>query len=419
MYRSSTINQLHAHPAGVTAYLASAVRDAAGVNQSPGAVALAAGRIVAAGEVETVKKALPADARIIELPGRLLIPGLVNAHAHLDLTNIGHLPYAGSFIEWVKTIIRRRPREAADIADAVQRGAQLSRAAGVLTIGDIAGDLPALEALARSGLAGVSFIELLGLDEGSVDHLHRISRAVASPALAGSAVRPGIQPHAPYSTGPFIYGPAQRLARQVHAPLSTHLAETPEEAQFVADAAGPFRDLLEQMGKWDDRLLDHYGQGYSPVDWLARHITGPILLAHCNYVGDDQIRLMAARDWSVAYCPRASDYFGHRGHRYRDMLEAGVNVCLGTDSIVCHGTLSVLDEMRHLFGRDGVSPGLLLKMATTSGMRGLGLEPEQATFAPGASPGVVAVSYDPRSAVDPLEQVLAAEDAAIEVVAGR
>jgi len=115
---------------------------------------------------------------------------------------------------------------------------------------------------------------------------------------------------------------------------------------------------------------------------------------------------MARHGWSVAYCPRASDYFGHHGHRYRAMIEAGVNVCLGTDSIICHGTLSILDEMRHLHHRDHTDPATLLAMATTRGMRGLGLEPRDATLAPGASPGLIAIRYDGGPGRDALASVL-------------
>ena len=93
--------------------------------------------------------------------------------------------------------------------------------------------------------------------------------------------------------------------------------------------------------------------------------------AHCNYVDDQAIRLLKLCEISVAYCPRASNYFGHQNHRYLEMIDAGVNVCLGTDSIICHGTLSILDEMRFLYQRDKCNPEILLKMATVNGLRAL------------------------------------------------
>jgi cytosine/adenosine deaminase-related metal-dependent hydrolase len=409
MYRNSQLNQLGASGAQpVTVYVAGGVRDAAGLAAAPGAVAVVGDRVLVAGPAGAVLDQIPPDASRIDLPDHLLLPGLVNAHVHLDLTDIGPLPYPGSFIDWIRHIIAHRPRTPDAIASAVARGAALSRSAGVLTVGDIAGELHALTALAQTDLRGVSFIELIGLDETSIDHIRRLSAAFTHPDLAQprSAIRPGASPHAPYSTGPFIYGPADLIAQQLRAPFTTHLAETLEEAQFVADATGPFRELIESLGRWDDRLLDHYGSGDSPVHWFTRHVTTPSLLAHCNHVGDFDMAMLAEAGHSVAYCPRASDYFGHRRHRYRDMIEAGINVCLGTDSIVCHGSLSILDEMRHLHARDGTDPALLLKMATMNGLRALRLDEHDATFGAGASPGIVAVAYDRHSTVDPLQQVL-------------
>ncbi|MEX2672664.1 MAG: amidohydrolase family protein, partial [Phycisphaeraceae bacterium] len=220
----------------------------------------------------------------------------------------------------------------------------------------------------------------------------------------------GRQPHAPYSAHPSLYAAVAREAAAQRTPICTHLAETLEEQELTAEGAGPFRDFLTQLGKWTPEVASFYGNGLHPVDWLDA--CSPLesarwLCAHCNYVDDAHIATLARRQWSVAYCPRASDYFGHRRHRYRDMLQAAVNVCLGTDSILCHGSLSILDEMRHLYQRDHTDPDLLLKMATVNGLQALGLNPDDGTFTPGATAGLIAVRYDHDG--DPLEQILAAD----------
>ena len=420
MYRGDSSTQ----PA--TVYVAGAVRDAAGVHAAPGAVALRAGRIVAAGPVEPVLQAAGPNARSFELDHRLLIPGLVNAHTHLDLTGVGYRPFTGDFVSWGKMIIGARQSSGGNYGPAVFTGAQLCASAGVLTVGDIAGAWQATLALRQTGLRGVSYAEVGGLGSSLV----RCPPSAWLSVDRSNGVANGIQPHAPYSTGPAMYRSAVRLAAARQMPLATHLAELHEEIEFVAAAAGPMRRFLDELGKWDDRYLAFYGGGQHPVEWLfancgtvadersaltpnlsqgERGLAPRWLLAHCNYVEDAHIRLLAEHRASVAYCPRASEYFGHRNHRYRDMLAAGVNVCLGTDSIICHGTLSILDEMRRLYQRDRTDPEILLKMATVNGMRGLGLDEKDATFAPDANPGVVAIRYDPRSGVDPLERVLSAD----------
>lgn len=401
-------------PSGRTrVYVAGAVRDAAGVNASPGAVAIREGRIVAAGEVEAVLVAAGANAERVDLHDRLLIPGLVNAHTHLDLTGVGFRPYGGDFVGWIRMVIAERPKAERNSGEAVWEGAYLSVNSGVFTVGDIAGNSAATVAVRGSPLRGVSYRELIGIsDQAHEAALSRIPPPEVSPE---GNVRVGLQPHAPYSTGPRLYSVAHGARYVGNRPASTHLAETLEELEFVATATGPFRNLLEDVGKWDNQFEAHYNKGEHPVEWLANRLNfyegqqRPWLVAHCNYVDESHIALLKKYRFSVAYCPRASEYFGHKYHRYRDMIAAGVNVCLGTDSIICHGSLSILDEMRRLHQRDGTDPGLLLKMATVNGMRGLCMDEKDATFSPGANPGVVAIRYDGRPGVDPLGLVLGAD----------
>jgi len=419
MYRKRGTNQPDEAEPRPRVYKADAVIDAAGTRAAPGAVALIGGRVLAAGEPAAVveRAGEAADAR--ELPGRVLAPGLVNAHAHLDLTEVGPRPYEGDFVAWLRAVTAARPKRDTALAKAVDRGAGLSAAAGVMTVGDIAASPAATAALERSSLRGVSYVEQFGIGIDFLSAEQEVHDQLARWAETEEAggVTIGLQPHAPYSAGPAVYELAADANVRDGRPISTHLAESAEELQFVAEGDGPFRDLLEELGKWRPAYRGLYSEGLHPVNWLMRSdaLAEPPekrphwLCAHCNYVGDRQIERLAAFGASVAYCPRASDYFGHRDHRYRDMLDAGVNVCLGTDSIVCHGTLSILDEMRHLHRRDGTDPTLLLAMATVNGMRALELEPADATFAPGARPGLVAIRYDAAAGVDPLRSVLAAD----------
>ncbi len=354
----------------------------------------------------------------VELPDRLLVPGLVNAHSHLQLTSIGAQPYRGSFPDWVM-MVRQRWTEcvAAEDGDEVEAevramaaGVEASMDAGVFRAGDIASTpVRPLGEFRRSRLRGVTYLELIGIGAEHVESTRVLLDAKDSTPVWSEGVGFGLQPHAPYSTGPAVYELATDRALQRRMPLATHLAETPDEHRFVQRADGPFRDLLRQLGKWDDAFAEHYRGHRSSVQWMARHLRRTNwLCAHCNYVDDDDIALLAETGASVAYCPRSSEYFGHCDHRYRDMREAGVNVCLGTDSIVCHGTLSILDEMRRLHQRDQTDPAMLLEMATVNGMRGLQLEPRDATLGRGAAAGLIAVEYDPGDSRDALRQVLAA-----------
>ena len=219
----------------------------------------------------------------------------------------------------------------------------------------------------------------------------------------------GITPHAPYSAGMRLYDAAARFSQISGCRLTTHLAETVEEIQFVRDGVGPCADLLHDLGKWDVSIKP---TGLHPVDWVAPLLKNAHwLLAHCNYVEDSHIALLAKSRASVVYCPLASEYFGHVAHRYRDMLEAGVNVCLGTDSILCQPPentqpLGIWPQMRRLFRRDGTDADTLLTMATVNGMRGLELARIDATFGSGSRSWLASVRIDPNDVTDPLTQAL-------------
>lgn len=361
-----------------------------------------------------------ACARHVHLPDRILIPGLVNAHTHLDLTAIGPQPYAGDFSSWLDMVRRSRPTEPDAIAAAVCDGARMSLAAGVVAVGDIAGaprgqpTLVPAQALAATGLTGVSFLEYFAIGKGAAA-LDRIQRLIQSAPRSLGPVRVGLQPHATGTVGLAGYLWAADLAAQGW-PVSSHVAETIDERELIARAAGPQREFLDRLALWDDTLLNELGHGRSPVEHLrAVFERARFLLAHVNDASDADIELLARTRQSVAYCPLASEYFGNHAnlgpHRYRDMLAAGVNVCLGTDSIINQspgGGLSIWREMKLLRRRDHTPARDLLAMATVNGARALGLHAEQWTFTPDhAICALASVVVSPtHSGQDPLETAL-------------
>lgn len=414
--------------AQVTVYQAAAVRDAVGTNHRPGTVVVQSGRIVFVGPPDRV---IPHDAagkgpggeiREVDASRLLILPAMVNAHAHLDLTDLGPRPYGGDFIAWVGGIVRYRAMTQDKIIASVNRGVAMLQTSGVGWVGDIAGSPDAAQTLGRSGFAGVSFLETFGLGLRQAEYIALLRQRMGTLSATafganlsrslGQRWQLGIAPHAPYSTGPEVYAAAGDLAEQYGYPLSTHLAETPQELEFVREATGPFANWLRTLSKWDDTIR---GSQRHPVEWLGPHlIRRPWLLAHCNHVSDEHLALLAQCRASVAYCPVASDYFGQPergGHRYREMIEAGINVCLGTDSILCQPPeepqpLGILPQMRHLHRRDRTDPQTLLAMATVNGLRALDLSPGWATLRPGAPANLIGIPIDVHDPTDPLTQAL-------------
>lgn len=434
--------KLHASAshAKIVRYDAGGVEDAARVQRvsvAPGSVLIRHGpdgaAIVAVGRPGEVDRheAAAATQERVSLPDSVLIPAPVNAHTHLDLTHIGPRPHnpADGFLAFIGMVRPNRHTDPPLIAESVRRGVELSLAGGTAAVGDIAGAAggsacaAAYHELARSGLSGVSYLEFFAIGRGEDEQRRRVERVVEDAPMA--RIRLGLQPHAPYSVSPGSYRWAMELARRRSLPICTHVGESPEEREFVARARGPLRSLLERLGVWDDAILGGIGRGRSPVahltDALAEASDGsrtpPMLAVHVNDASDGDIEALARVGASVVYCPRASAYFGaerHFGpHRYRDMLGAGIPVALGTDSIInlpdsasdaARGGISVLDEMRMLFGRDGTDPRVLLAMATTHGASALGLDPERFALGPGSiSAGILAIDV---SRTDPSRPTL-------------
>ncbi len=427
------------HPPDIRLFHADGVLDAEGVCKAPGSLLIEDSGdslcVLASGSpAEVTLHPAATDAVRVDCAGTILIPGLINAHTHLDLTHVGPQPYdpvRGRFGDWLAMILRERATSDEAIRDSVRLGIDRSLAGGVVAVGDIAGVWSTVptRTLRESPMGGVSYIECFGVGAKQEDSAERIRGIVDEIESEAQGVLVGVSPHAPYTVGLRLYQRMLEMAGSMGLPLATHLAESDPEREFIADGTGLFHDLLESMGLWDESIRDEVGDGKTPIghffsglDESIRQASeaAPILLVHCNDVSDADLDLLAGSPVSVAYCPRGSVYFGaeHRfgPHRYAEMLERGINVALGTDSIVNlpmgesggAPTISTLDEIRFLHARDSsIQPKLLLKMATTNAARALGLNPDRFTLAPGPIEGVVSVDVGEFSNAEQMPTALA------------
>ncbi|MCH8825205.1 MAG: amidohydrolase family protein [Planctomycetes bacterium] len=387
---------------------AAMVVDGKGARAAPGALLLEGNEIIACGSPESIGPV--ADAKILNLGDAVVMPALVNVHCHLDLSHIGPIDYCGDFVSWIEQIRQKRCQNDADIASATKRGIELSLAGGTALVGDIAGvsSLVPFTELAGSKLAGVSYVEFFGSGKNEKNTVEKLQRIDKASPKAKNGIRLGLQPHAPYSCSIGVF----EAAAQTNRPIATHLAETLEELEFLADAKGPISEMLKKFGVWDEEIV---AQSCYPIEYLKSVLEKhSIVAAHLNYVDNSQIQMM--KDWpiSVAYCPRASAYFGHPHngmpvHQYQQMIEQGINVALGTDGLLCLDTpdrISVLDEMRFLYKRDGADPVQLLNMATCAGAKALGFDETLVTLEPGPTAGLIAISSDIHNCDDPLVGIL-------------
>jgi cytosine/adenosine deaminase-related metal-dependent hydrolase len=316
-----------------------------------GAVLVGGGRIVDLGARGDLMRR-HSGISTIDLGDAILLPGLVNAHTHLELSDCRREdPPGDGFASWLVGMLKRTriaPEEMDKaVTSSIAIGVEQSLRFGVTTVGDISRQCRLSRSLLRnSPLRVVSYGEVQAMAQRRGLLEERLAIA-ADPQYAGPRLTIGITPHAPYSVEAEGYRRCLKTAKEHRMPLATHLAETRDEAIFLADHAGPLRDLWDQWLTWDENVPTFEG---GPVRF-ARQVgllDYPTLLAHVNYVDDDEMEILAASKASVVYCPRTHQYFGHGLHPWREMRARGINVAIGTDSCASSPDLNLVDDLRLL-----------------------------------------------------------------------
>lgn len=347
-----------------------------------GAVAVRDGKIEAVGPRREVR-----GEPILDYGDAVICPGFVNAHTHLELSALaGSVPPSPDFTDWLMRLTDGAKRKLSDRAAhqrSVSAGIAESLKNGVTCVGDIT-RAPAWtrDMLARSPLCGVSFGEVAAIGKRRHLFTQRLDAAVL-PIRGEHGFCGGISPHAPYTLEPDGLRACAERADAMGLPLCMHLLETLDEVLFTRRCEGPFADLLRTLDVWDE---DIPMGGLDPLELTAQCglLGRRTILAHVNYASDADIAKIAESGSSVAYCPRTHRAFGHPPHRFEDMDLAGVNVCIGTDSLASNPSLSVLDELRFLRGLvPDLPPDDLLAMGTIHGARALGLAEAVGSIVPG------------------------------------
>jgi cytosine/adenosine deaminase-related metal-dependent hydrolase len=380
-----------------------------------GAIVCEDGRIVGVGGARDMRAAHPDAEDRVELGSALLLPGLVNAHTHLELTGLGQLPRPGTFVDWILDL-RARLMRVTDLAGFQDQGTRAGVGHclkfGVTTVGDITLNSAITRGTLReAGMTGVSFGEVLGM-AGRRGQLEGRLAAAIDRTFEGDGLRVGIEPHAPYSLDLPGYRRCVEEAKRYDLPLATHLAETADEAAFLADGSGEFARLWRALGDWREDV-PRFGGG--PVRAMASVglLDRAVVLAHVNYVSDEELALLADSRASVVYCPRTHAYFGHPPHRFAEMLEMGINVALGTDSAASAPDLNLLEEARQVHRlRPELPVSLLFELITTRGARALRMVGEVGRLAVGMRANYCALEV---RGGDPLREILEGDAAVVDV----
>ena len=406
--------------ADVTIHRAAWVLPMCGNAIANGAVAIQGDRITYVGPA-----AAAPSGHTLDVGDAALMPGLVNVHTHLELTPLRHLLEGLDFAQWIRTLTTLRRTELTDTDD-LEAGARIGIAEGLLrgitTFADTSDTAtPVVAALHDMGVRGVVYKETFGPDPATYDaSLAALRDAVRELRQRESAtVRIGVSPHAPYSVSRDLFAAVAAYAMADALPMAIHLAESAFEEALVTRGEGPYAD------NWRSRNIDPaHARARSSVALLheAGVLTARPLIIHAVRVDAADIALLAAAGCAIAHCPVSNARFGHGIAPLQEMLDAGLAVGIGTDSVASNNRMDLLDEARvaHLMACTRTSSWRAFPAAralwhcTAGGARALDLWPMLGTLGVGAPADLCAFPLDGLAA-QPLADVA---DALVHGIAG-
>lgn len=310
----------------------------------------------------------------------VVLPGLVNAHSHLEYAVYGGFGDGLSFAPWIALHVERKSRIGIEEMEASARlGAAECLRSGITTVGDCSFSGAAATACAEMGLRAIVYLEVFGRERAQLRGRFAENRGRIAGELS-ERVRLGVSPHAPYTCSPELYAACLDLG----LPVATHLNESADELQWLENGDGPwesFGDLLTPpLGKSGIRALAREGL-----------LSPQVVAAHCVKVDAEEIALLAEHDVGVVHCPRSNAVLGCGIAPLAELRAAGIRVGLGTDSPASAPSFDMFDEIRAamLSARareerpDALTAADALELATLGGARALGLDAEIGSIAPG------------------------------------
>ncbi len=349
------------------------------------------GRIAAVGTLAEVKRQHPAIT-IIDHGDALLLPLLVNAHTHLELTDchqwatkFGEIVNPAEFVDWILQLIRiKRNLSRVDYCNSLANGISASVAAGTGAVGDIISQYFARTAYQGAPLLGTLFLESLGQDPTVVGKLKNNINAVLADKRAG-LLQLGLSPHAPYSISASYLRDIYQKCQQERLGCMTHLAESPAEVEFIEKGRGPLATKLYPKIGWE--YLVPPAQNCRPVEYLRRNggLSAGNILVHGVQLESAEIELLAASNCSLVLCPRSNDRLKVGKAPVAELQKSGLRLALGTDSMASNDSLSVWDEIAfaHKWFKGQLDAPALFRMATLGGAQVLGLQQDLGSLTAG------------------------------------
>ena len=349
-------------------------------------------RVVATG-TRRGRRPLRQTGREIDLGCVAILPGLVNAHTHLELSGLqGRVPPASTLPSWVRHLLATRAERQGDESEVIAAAIEESWRAGTAVVGDISDTLGSVAPLARDRLAAMVFKEIIGFDVERPEEVVRDAVDAITGTASSEGVRLGLAAHAPYSVSPGVFRSMKAaIERWGLGPSCVHLAESQEELQFLRTGTGPWRDLLEQRGRW---VAHWQPPNCGPVAYLDRlgWLHGRVIVVHGVHLTREELDELARRRVVVVTCPRSNAWTGAGTPPVEQFYASGVSVAVGTDSLASTPDLSLFGELAALRRlTSSVPASSLLESATLRGAEALGFGSDFGSIEPGRRSALIAV----------------------------
>ena len=349
----------------------------------------------------------------VDLGDVVLMPGLVNAHCHLELTAMRGFLEDLDFRRWILrlTNARRAVLDRDALLDSARYGVEEGLLAGITTYADTGDSGVAMQAMREAAVRGINYQEVFGPDPSQcAESLAGLKEKIAGLRyLETPLVKVGVSPHAPYTVSDDLFRATTELARQWGLPMAIHIAESELEQQLVVDAEGSFADGLRRRGIAVER------RGSTPVELLDRlGVLGvKPLLIHCVRTDVDDISRIASSGAPVAHCPASNAKLGHGIAPLDEMLAAGIIVGLGSDSMASNNRMDLLEEARlallaqraRLGSHGAPTAADVLELATIGGAAALGLADQIGSIEVGKQADLAAFGLNP---VEPTQDPIGA-----------
>ncbi len=370
-------------------------------------------RIIAVGTLEELK--LQKDEKFFDFPEAIILPGLINAHCHLELGMVrGQLPRGESFPIWANRLRKVLEHIGPEgYREAAKLGIMECLKNGITTIVDVGNTGEALRELAELPIRSFGLLELVGLNPKlsaeKFSHAQAIianqpSHLASESHLLHSLFSTGITCHAPFSCSVELQKIISQNSLQSDVPYCLHVAESAEEISMYRDGHGPLMEFCRRI--FPNLVLENH---HSPIRFLNHHglIPEGALFAHCNFMDEEDMRILSEKKVSVVHCPRSKEFFNHGGFDPIAIKNHGINLCLGTDSLASNEGFNLFEEMAIFQGHyPAISFREILEMATVNGAKALGLEGQIGTLQAGAKADFIGIGLRHHPEYDLYEEII-------------